>query len=245
MVAESDASRRPRRQYESPVRQERAERTRAHVIATAGRLFAEHGYAATSMRRIATEAAVGLETVTQTGRKADLLLAAFRSGFAGDPDAVDITALIGGFPGGAEPGHTEPGSAGAGSTGPSSAGAGGGTDLVEAITTATARLADGLRDSLGIWRAFTVAAAADETVAAARAELAGLRRREITTWLEASESAGMLPTRDATSRARLADMLGLLTSHDAYDHLVTVCGWPHDDFASWTSAAILDRLRSP
>ncbi|MCR3721235.1 MULTISPECIES: TetR/AcrR family transcriptional regulator [Prauserella salsuginis group] len=235
MVAESDASRRPRRQYESPVRQERAERTRAHVIATAGRLFAEHGYAATSMRRIAAEAEVGLETVTQTGRKANLLLAAFRSGFAGDPDAVDITALIGGFPGGAEPGHTEPGSAGAG----------GGTDLVEAITTATARLADGLRDSLGIWRAFTVAAAADETVAAARAELAGLRRREITTWLEAPESAGMLPTRDATSRARLADMLGLLTSHDAYDHLVTVCGWPHDDFASWTSAAILDRLRSP
>ncbi|GAA1194919.1 TetR/AcrR family transcriptional regulator [Prauserella alba] len=219
MVAESAESRR-RRRYESPARRERAERTRAHVITTAGRLFAERGYAGTSMRTIAVEAGVGLETVTQTGKKADLLLAAFRSGFAGDADAVDLTALIGDFPGRDD-------------------------DIAAAITTATARLADGLRDSLGIWRAFTVAAAADETVAAARAELAALRRREIATWLETSENAGGLPSRDATSRARLADMIGLLTSHDAYDHLVTVCGWPHDDFATWTAAAILDRLGPP
>lgn len=219
MVAEfdeSDESRRPRRHYRSRVRQERAERTRAHVIATAGRLFADHGYAGTSMRRIATEAGVGLETVTQTGRKADLLLAAFRTGLAGDSDTVDITALIGGFPSG-------------------------GAGLAGALATATARLADGLRDSLGIWRAFTAAAMSDETVAAARAELAAMRRREITAWLETSAFADV-PSQDATSRERLADTIGLLTSHEAYDHLVTVCGWPHDDFAPWVTAAILDRL---
>ncbi|MCP2253524.1 transcriptional regulator, TetR family [Prauserella aidingensis] len=215
---ESDESRRPRRRYRSRVRQERAERTRAHVIATAGRLFADHGYAGTSIRRIATEAGVGLETVTQTGRKADLLLAAFRTGLAGDPDAVDVTALVGGFPSGE-------------------------ADLAGALATATARLADGLRDSLGIWRAFTAAAMSDATVAAARAELAATRRREIATWLETFENAGVLPSRDATSRERLADTIGLLTSHDAYDHLVTVCGWPHGDFAPWATAAILDHLR--
>src|SRR5690606_18626095 len=95
MVAESSETCRPRRGYESPVRRERAQRTREHVIATAATLFAEHGYAATSMRRIATEAGVGLETVTQTGRKADLLLAAFRSQLADSPDAIDLTELIG------------------------------------------------------------------------------------------------------------------------------------------------------
>lgn len=199
------------------MRQERAERTRAHVIAVAGRLFADHGYAATSMRRIAAEAEVGLETVTQTGRKADLLLAAFRSGLAGDPDATDLTALIGPSPRA-------------------------GDDLAAVIGTATTRLADRLRDSLGIWRAFTVAAASDETVAAARSRLADLRRHEISAWLEACEHSGALLSRDVTSRERLADMIGLLTSHEAYDHLVTVCGWPHDDVAAWTSAAILDRL---
>src|SRR5205823_590517 len=84
-----------RRRYESPVREARARRTRAHVIATAGRLFAERGYAGTSMRQIAAAAGVGLETVTQAGRKPELLLAAFRDGLAGDPDAVNLDALAG------------------------------------------------------------------------------------------------------------------------------------------------------
>ncbi|KMS82346.1 TetR/AcrR family transcriptional regulator [Prauserella rugosa] len=216
MVAESSEARRPRRGYESPVRRERAQRTREHVIATAATLFAEHGYAATSMRRIATEAGVGLETVTQTGRKADLLLAAFRSQLADSPDAIDLTELIG---------MPTPG------------------DLETTLQAAVAALAERLRDSLGIWRAFTVAAATDDTIAAVRSELAAARRRDIASWLATYEDAGMLAPRDETARGRLADALGLLVSHDAYDQLVGVCGWPHTDFVTWTAAAIANQLR--
>src|SRR5436305_1070963 len=168
-----------RRRYSSPVRAARARRTRAHVIATAGRLFAERGYAGTSMRQIAAAAGVSLETVTQTGRKADLLLAAFRAGFAGDPDAVNLDAL-------------------AGPAGPA--------DLPAVV----ARVAEGVRRSLPIWRAFTTAAAADPAVAAVRAELAVARRTEIVARLTA---AGLAPRGDDRA-GRLADAIGLLTSHE-------------------------------
>ena len=187
-----------RRRYDSPVREARARRTRAHVIATAARLFAERGYAGTSMRQIAAAAEVSLETVTQTGRKPELLLAAFREGFAGDPDAVNLDALVG---------------------------SGGLEDLPSVVS----RVASGVRRSLPIWRAFTTAAAADPAVAAVRAELAVARRTEIAERLEA---AG-LPASD-----RLADAIGLITSHEAYDHLTEVCGWAHEEYVAWAAAAI-------
>ncbi|MEV6640792.1 helix-turn-helix domain-containing protein [Amycolatopsis sp. NPDC051371] len=192
-----------RRRYESPVREARARRTREHVVATAGRLFAERGYAGTSVRQIAAAAGVSLETVTQAGRKADLLLAAFRGGFAGDPDAVNLDALVG----------------------PAA-------DLPVVV----GRVAEGVRRSLPIWRAFTTAAMADPAVAAVRAELAVARRTEIVARLEA---AGLAPAGDS---GRLADAIGLLTSHEAYDHLTAVCGWPHEEYVAWTAAAIRAQL---
>ncbi|MEV5713838.1 TetR/AcrR family transcriptional regulator [Amycolatopsis mediterranei] len=195
-----------RRRYASPVREARARRTRAHVVATAGKLFAARGYAGTSMRQIAAEAGVSLETVTQTGRKPQLLLAAFRDGFAGDPDAMNLDAL-------------------AGPPGPA--------DLPAVVS----RVAVGVRGSLPIWRAFTTAAAADAEVAAARAELAAVRRAEIAERLSA---AGLAP--EGGSVGRLADAIGLIMSHEAYDHLTAVCGWPHEEYVTWAAAAIRAQL---
>ncbi|WP_410640153.1 TetR/AcrR family transcriptional regulator [Amycolatopsis sp. lyj-346] len=195
-----------RRRYESPVRAARAQRTRAHVVATAGKLFAARGYAGTSMRQIAAEAGVSLETVTQAGRKPQLLLAAFRDGFAGDPDSMNLDAL-------------------AGPAGPA--------DLTAVIS----RVASGVRRSLPIWRAFTTAAAADAEVAAVRAELAVARRAEIAGRLEA---AGLAPGGGASGR--LADAIGLIVSHEAYDHLTTVCGWPHEEYVTWAAMAVQAQL---
>ncbi|MDX3193631.1 helix-turn-helix domain containing protein [Streptomyces sp. MN03-5084-2B] len=195
-----------RRRYESPVREERARRTRAHVVATAGKLFAARGYAGTSMRQIAAEAGVSLETVTQTGRKSQLLLAAFRDGFAGDPDAADLDAL-------------------AGPAGPA--------DLPAVVS----RVAAGIRGSLPIWRAFTTAAAADTEVAAVRAELAVVRRADIAGRLSAAGLAA-----ESGSIGRLADAIGLIMSHEAYDHLTAVCGWTHEEYVTWAAMAVPAQL---
>lgn len=198
-VPDSEGARRP---YDSPVREARARRTRAHVVATAGRLFAERGYAGTSVRQIAAAAGVSLETVTQTGRKADLLVAAFRDGFTGNPDAVNLDALVG-------------------------------TGGLDDLPSLVARVAEGVRGSLPIWRAFTAAAMADPAVAAVRAELAVARRTEIVARLEAVGLA---------ADGRLADAIGLLTSHETYEHLTSVCGWPHEDYVTWAAAAIRTQL---
>lgn len=51
------------RRYDSPRRREQAAATRGAILAAAQRLFAEHGYPATTMAAIAADAGVALKTV--------------------------------------------------------------------------------------------------------------------------------------------------------------------------------------
>ena len=64
------------RTYDATRRQEAAERTRLAILAAAHELFAEGGYAATSVQAVAERAEVALDTVyAKVGRKPQLLLA--------------------------------------------------------------------------------------------------------------------------------------------------------------------------
>lgn len=54
------------RPYRSPMRQQRAEDTRGRITAAAGELFAEHGFAGTTVAKIATRAGVATPTVYAT-----------------------------------------------------------------------------------------------------------------------------------------------------------------------------------
>jgi AcrR family transcriptional regulator len=84
----SNRSRRVKRSYDSPLRRERAEATRVAIAAAAGRLFAERGYASTSVDEIAAAAAVGRATVfSSVGGKPELLQAAYRLAVRGPTDA--------------------------------------------------------------------------------------------------------------------------------------------------------------
>ena len=51
----------PKRQYNSPRRQEQAAATRRSILEAAQRLFERDGYPATTMEMVATEAGVALE----------------------------------------------------------------------------------------------------------------------------------------------------------------------------------------
>jgi AcrR family transcriptional regulator len=80
--------RRVKRSYDSPLRRERAEATRLAIAAAAGRLFAERGYAATSIEEIAAAAAVSRATVfSSVGGKPELLTAAYRLAVRGPANA--------------------------------------------------------------------------------------------------------------------------------------------------------------
>ena len=76
---------RSRRAYDASGRRAAAERRRAHVVATASRLFPEHGWAGTTIAGVAREAGVSPEYVTKTfgGKQALLMLSMRSASFAG------------------------------------------------------------------------------------------------------------------------------------------------------------------
>jgi AcrR family transcriptional regulator len=79
------------RRYESPLRAAQAEQTRRRVITAGGRLLAEKGWAGTSMREVAREAGVSVETIYATvGSKVDLLMVAMDVAVVGDDAPVPL-----------------------------------------------------------------------------------------------------------------------------------------------------------
>src|SRR4051794_40804960 len=79
-----------KRVYNSPLRAEQAQRTRAAVLDAAGRCFLDKGYAATTMKDVAAEAGVSVQTVFGQGSKAALLLACVDRAVVGDDEAVPL-----------------------------------------------------------------------------------------------------------------------------------------------------------
>ena len=80
-----------KRRYQSPLREGHASNTRTAIIEAAWRLFAEQGYAATSIDEIAAAARVSRATVfTAVGGKPVLLKAAFDVSIVGDDEPVSL-----------------------------------------------------------------------------------------------------------------------------------------------------------
>lgn len=75
-----------KRTYRSALRADQARRTRAAVLDAAAACFLRDGYAATTMKAIAAEAGVSLQTVFSQGNKVALLLAAVDRGVVGDDE---------------------------------------------------------------------------------------------------------------------------------------------------------------
>lgn len=79
------------RPYNSPRRQEQAAATRDAILVAAGALFAEHGYAATTIAAIAGEAGVAVKTVYLAFEtKAGILRALWNRSLRGDDEDVPV-----------------------------------------------------------------------------------------------------------------------------------------------------------
>jgi AcrR family transcriptional regulator len=82
-----------RRSYRSPQRDARARATRLRIVRAATSLFAEHGYAGTTVRSVAGRAGVAVPTVEALfGTKSRLLKAAIDVAIAGDDEPVPMLA---------------------------------------------------------------------------------------------------------------------------------------------------------
>lgn len=83
---------RSRRRYHSPLRADQARQTRSRVLEAAFALFAERGYAGTTIAAIAEQAGVSPETIYLTvSGKRGLLEAVIETAIAGDDEPVSGT----------------------------------------------------------------------------------------------------------------------------------------------------------
>lgn len=82
---------RGKRSYNSDLRAAHARRTHTQIVAAAGELFAENGYAATTIDAIAQAAGVSRKTVfTSAGGKASLIKLAYDYTITGDDEPVPL-----------------------------------------------------------------------------------------------------------------------------------------------------------
>lgn len=80
------------RTYVSPKRQEQAKATRRAILQAAQQLFVANGYGATSIRAIAEEAGVAVQTVYAVfGNKGQLVIELVENAVTGDDDSAAVT----------------------------------------------------------------------------------------------------------------------------------------------------------
>ena len=201
------------RQYRSQLRQQQARRTRVAVLDAAHTLFVARGYGATTMRQIAAEAGVSVESVYAQGSKSALLLACVDRALAGDDEPVplldrsDLRAAME---------------------------ARDDRDKLRLLQTAIVRR---LPKLVPVLQAFSRAAAVDDEIAAAWREHDRLRYED-----SARIVAAFAPSlRPGLSRQAATDLLWLLLSTPLAAMLHAERGWTTEAYAEWLVDAI-DRL---
>ncbi len=94
MVVPEQTDRGPRRPYRSPARQQRALDTRRRITAAASGLFAEHGFAGTTVADIAARAGVAAPTVYATFGSKGAIVRALLAQMEQDADSDGWTRRI-------------------------------------------------------------------------------------------------------------------------------------------------------
>jgi AcrR family transcriptional regulator len=202
-----------KRVYRSALRAEQAQRTRVAVLDAAGRCFLGRGYAATTMRDIAAEAGVAVQTVFAQGNKASLLLACVDRTLVGDDAAVPllqrdtITRLF------AAP------------------------DKEGKLRAFRDLAIERMADSVPMVRAFTSAAAVDAEIASAWEEYERRRLSDMGRLVGAFEPW----LREGLDVDRATDEFWAVFGWDVADRFVRGRGWSPEEYADWFVTAI-DRL---
>jgi AcrR family transcriptional regulator len=199
-----------RRRYRSPLRDRQAEQTRSEVLDAAARLLARGGYAGSTLRQIAGEAGVSVETVYATfGSKAALFVAVgdrnLRAALAAATPDGDLHALIAD------------------------------QDLEAQLRTFGALGPAIMGPNWAILEALRTGGASDREMAHAYRTGSEGRRGWMRSFVEAWSAAGRL--RPGLDEGDAADALWAITSPDVYRLLVVEAGWPKKRYAAWLSDA--------
>src|SRR4051794_19396327 len=206
-----------KRTYYSPRRQEQARETRQKILAAAQRLFASHGYIATTLPAVAREAGVSPATITVVfGTKPALLDALIKSAVRGDdaPAPMSQRSWWQDMLRQPDPAHQ--------------------LALYAAITQ---RIHERTTDIAEIVRG---AAAADPELAAIRQALGESRLqddREVAQVL--ADKAALAP---GITPEQATDQLWALGSSEVYRMLVVERGWSPEQYEQWLASSLICSL---
>lgn len=204
------------REYTSPMREKKAEETKVRVCLAAAPLFAEHGYAATSMRTLASAAGTSMDTIYGMGGKAEVFLRTLEISLSGLTDGTplfDRPDLL---------------------TAPDS-----GT-LRDALAAFTSALTEADRRSIGLWSAFAEGANTDPVLAAAFAQRVTDMRAEAHRLIHRLAGWGLCRVPEDIDRT--ADLLWTAAHPSNYLLLVRHAGWSPEEFERWLLGRFLELL---
>ncbi len=204
------------RSYVSQLRQQQAAATRERVVRAAAELFAESGYAGTTLPAIGRRAGVSTETVQNHGPKVELLRAA-------------IAAVSFGAEPGAAVADTEQGRQMMTAT-----------TAVEAARRSAEVVAAVNEGSHGVWMAFSEASRNDEGLTRELRRLTEEVAVQTELALEQWRAHGWL--REDLSIAELARRAGAICSVEVWDRLVRVEGHTAEAYRELIAGLLLDAL---
>lgn len=198
-------------------RHERSRRTRAAIVASAGRLFVEHGYVATTIEQIAEDAGISPQTIyTGFGQKAHVLSAVVDATIVGDDDPIGLAARDW-FVGIARTSDRD---------------------------AAFAAFVDGAVDVLARMTPLydvVVRAAAEPGIGELVDENRGRRRQDQRRLVELLVEGGHV--RPGLDIDAAADVVYALASEDVYRMLTVECSWSRDRYRDWLAAVLTVELR--
>jgi AcrR family transcriptional regulator len=211
----------PARRYSTELRSEQTAVARRLILAAAGRLFVEKGYAGTTLATVAAEAGVSVQTVYNViGGKSAVLKAVYDVTLAGDDEPVPM---------GDRPAFRAMAQAASGRemlARYAEIGRQLSERVLPLVTTLLAQAATGDPDL----RAFA------DTIERERATGTAAMARSV------SDRFGL---RAGLSVADAADILWALTAPDLTDRLVNRRGWSWDKTAQWIGTVMADALVGP
>jgi AcrR family transcriptional regulator len=207
---------RPPRRYRSELRERQAHETRLRVVAAAAELFGEHGYARTTLAKIAASAGVSVETVQAQGSKAALMIASVEFaafGVTGDQSILDLDL-----------GHRFVAI----------------TDRDEALDFIVTEQTAIHERSAPATRALLGAAANDPELDGYLAELIAGVGRQIRRLLEVCRQRGWL--RDDVHFDELVESAVVISSAETYIRMIHFDGWTLDAYRNWFRRMLREAL---
>jgi TetR/AcrR family transcriptional regulator, regulator of autoinduction and epiphytic fitness len=206
-----------KRRYTSTRRQAQAAETRRQIVAAAGKLFAELGYAGTTIEGIAREAGIAVQTVYASfGSKRAILTRLVEVSVGGDEAAVPILERPG-----PQAVRDEP-------------------DQQRQLRLFAHGIGEIMARMSPIFEIMRVAAKTEPEIAELLRQLLEERLQNMIQFVGWVAANG--PLRDDLDLAAVGETVWLLTSAEVY-HLLTVDrAWPRDQYEQWLSNTLITLL---